>query len=170
MRMDTACSSLLGDVVSTIGELKLWNVVVDIQTRTADIEQYFLTDATAPGCVITSPDGVFGILSRKNFTAAISRPFGREVFMKRPVGELVQMIDVEPLVLDEGTSIAYALRLAMARSGEQCFEPLLVSRPDSVLGNTSASCSAARVVPFQVTGFSSRSLTNRSIFSSKSTS
>src|ERR1700692_476409 len=127
MRMDTACSSLLGDLVSTIGERKLWNVVVDIQTRTADIEQYFLTDATAPGCVITSPDGVFGILSRKNFTAAISRPFGREVFMKRPVGELVQMIDVEPLVLDEGTSIAYALRLAMARSGEQCVEPLLVS-------------------------------------------
>jgi diguanylate cyclase (GGDEF)-like protein len=120
-----------GDVISHIGGLKLWDSVVDIQTRTSDIEQYFLSNPTVPGCVIMSRDNVFGILSRKNFNAAISRPFGREVFMKRPVGELMKIIDIEPLVLDENTQIAHALRLAMARSGEQCFEPLLVKRPDS---------------------------------------
>ncbi|HVE21973.1 MAG TPA: EAL domain-containing protein [Acidocella sp.] len=120
-----------GDLISHIGALKLWEAVVDIQTRTSDVEQYFLADPAMPGCVILSQDRVFGVLSRKNFNAAISRPFGREVFMKRPVGELMKIIDVEPLILDESTTIAHALRLAMARSGEQCFEPLLVQRSDS---------------------------------------
>ena len=117
--------------MSHIGGLKLWDAVVDIQTRTSDIEQYFLSDPTLPGCVIMSDEGVFGVLSRKNFNAALSRPFGREVFMKRPVGELLKIIDVEPLILDEDTTIAQALRLAMARLGEQCFEPLAVKRPAS---------------------------------------
>jgi diguanylate cyclase (GGDEF)-like protein len=128
---DLVSDAPLGDVMSHIGGLKLWDSVVDIQTRTSDIEQYFLSDPTVPGCVIMSQNDVFGILSRKNFNAAISRPFGREVFMKRPVGELMKIIDVEPLILEESTQIAHALRLAMARSGEQCFEPLLVKRPDS---------------------------------------
>jgi diguanylate cyclase (GGDEF)-like protein len=128
---ETGSSASLGDIVSYIGELELWNSVVDIQTRTADIEQYFLSDPSVPGYVIMSQDRLFGVLSRKQFTAAISRPFGREVFMKRPVGELVKSIDVEPLTLDENTTIAQALRQAMARPGELCFEPLLVKRPDS---------------------------------------
>ncbi len=121
-----------GEVVSHIGGLKLWEAMVDIQTRTSDIEQYFLADPTVPGCVIMSQDNVFGVLSRKNFNAALSRPFGREVFMKRPVGELLKVMDVEPLIVGENTMIAHALRLAMARSGEQCFEPLLVKRPDAI--------------------------------------
>ncbi|HEY1858062.1 MAG TPA: EAL domain-containing protein [Acidocella sp.] len=131
MNEEAASATLLGDIVSHIGELKLWNSVVDIQTRTADIEQYFLSDPSVPGYVIMSQGGLFGVLSRKHFTAAISRPFGREVFMKRPVGELVKSIDVEPLTLDENATIAHALRLAMERPGELCFEPLLVKRPDS---------------------------------------
>jgi diguanylate cyclase (GGDEF)-like protein len=131
MRMNTTSFSRLGDVVSTIGGLKLWDAVVDIQTRASDIEQYFLSDPTVPGCVIMSQDSVLGVLSRKNFNAAISRPFGREVFMKRPVGEMMKTIDVEPLILGEHTTVAHALRLAMARPGEQCFEPLLVKRTDS---------------------------------------
>ena len=126
MNMDIVFSSALGEVVSCIGDLRLWDAMVDVRTRTADVEQYFLADATAPGCVIGSDGRVFGILSRKNFTAAISRPFGREMFMKRPVSELLRMIDVEPLTLDGSTSIAHALRLAMARPGELCFEPMLV--------------------------------------------
>jgi diguanylate cyclase (GGDEF)-like protein len=131
MTEQAAASAPSGDVVSHIGELKLWNAVVDIQTRTSDIEQHFLSEPTVPGFVIMSRDGLFGVLSRKHFTAAISRPFGREVFMKRPVGELVKIIDVEPLILDEDTTIAHALRLAMARPGELCFEPLLVKRAES---------------------------------------
>jgi diguanylate cyclase (GGDEF)-like protein len=131
MNEELVSDAPLGDVVSHIGGLKLCDSVVDVQTRTSDIEQYFLADQTVPGCVIMSQGNVFGVLSRKNFNAAISRPFGREVFMKRPVGELMKVIDVEPLILTEETQIAHALRLAMARSGEQCFEPLLVKRPDA---------------------------------------
>ena len=56
-----------------------------------------------------------------------------------------------------------------------CGEPptptQVVSRPDSVFGNTSAFVQrGARVVPLQVTGFSSRSFTKSSIFSSNSMS
>jgi diguanylate cyclase (GGDEF)-like protein len=128
---DAAFDAPSGSLVSHIRGLTAWDAVVDIQTRASDIEQYFLSDPTVPGCVIIFQDSVFGVLSRKNFNAAISRPFGREVFMKRPVGEMMKIIDVEPLILGGNTTVAHALRLAMARPGEQCFEPLLVKRTDS---------------------------------------
>jgi len=68
-----------------------------------------------------------GILSRRSLLAAISQPFGREVFIKRPVSEMIKSIDTAPLALPAVTPIATALKLAMARRDANRFEPLLVS-------------------------------------------
>jgi diguanylate cyclase (GGDEF)-like protein len=82
--------------------------------------------------MISKNGKVFGILSRKNLLAAISRPFGRDVFIKRSVIELEKMMDTSPLVLPHTTKIATALKEAMSRPGELCFEPLLVRDEHSI--------------------------------------
>jgi predicted signal transduction protein with EAL and GGDEF domain len=113
-------------IASSVGDLLFWNTTVELQIKTADVEQCFLADPTLPGVIITANRLVIGILSRENLMAAISRPFGRDVFIKRPVSELLKMIDTTPLVLPAGTPIAAALKSAMARPSERCFEPFLV--------------------------------------------
>jgi len=117
---------------TVVGELTLWDRTVDWQTRSADVETFFLDNRTLPACIITGNGQIFGVLSRKNLTAALSRPFGREVFIKRPVYLLADVIDTTPIILPASTSIAHALRLATSRAGETCYEPILIDTGASI--------------------------------------
>jgi diguanylate cyclase (GGDEF)-like protein len=109
-----------------IGELQLWNTVVTLDIRTSEIETYFLTDPTLPGVIVNQDGRPIGLLSRQSLFAAISRPFGREVFIKRPVNEMIKSIDTSPLILPADMPIAAALLQAMSRPDAMRFEPLLV--------------------------------------------
>lgn len=124
--MDAIIDTMSTQEADTIGELRLWNTAVELHIRTADVEQCFLTDPTLPATIVTASGQVICILSRKNFMTAISQPFGREVFIKRPLSELMKMMDTAPLILPAETPIAAALTQAMSRSYELRFEPLLV--------------------------------------------
>jgi hypothetical protein len=73
-----------------------------------------------------------GILSRRSLLNAISQPFGREVFIKRPIKEMVNKMDTAPLRVSAATSLAAALRQAMARVEELRFEPCLVEQGTGV--------------------------------------
>lgn len=118
---------LVLESATTAGELQLWNTVADLNAKAADVEQLFLADPSLPAIMIAGDGRVLGIFSRKNMMTAISRPFGRDVFIKRPIRELLNMIDTEPLTLPAHTPIATALQAALARPPEQMFEPLLVA-------------------------------------------
>jgi CBS domain-containing protein len=115
------------EATASVGQLKLWNLVVGLDVKAGDVEQAFLGDASLPGFIVVSDDRVFGILSRRTMLNAISQPFGREVFIKRPIREMAQKMDTAPLVLAADTPIPTALRLSMARNDELRFEPCLVS-------------------------------------------
>jgi diguanylate cyclase (GGDEF)-like protein len=119
-------------LAATLGELTLWDCSVDWQTRSSDVEQLFLDNRTLPAIVITGNSQIFGVLSRKNLTAALSRPFGREVFIKRPVHLLADVIDTAPVILPAATSIAQALREATSRAGDKCYEPVLVDTQSGI--------------------------------------
>jgi len=119
-------------LAATLEELTLWDCNVDWQTRSSDVEQFFLDNRTLPAIVITGKNQIFGVLSRKNLTAALSRPFGREVFIKRPVYLLADVIDTTPVILPAATSIAQALRQATSRAGDKCYEPVLVDTASGI--------------------------------------
>jgi diguanylate cyclase (GGDEF)-like protein len=118
-------------VASTVGELPSWDTLIDLETRTVDIEQFFLQNRDLPGCIIRENANIYGILSRKNLMVALSKPFGRDVFIKRPVGQLMATIDTKPLVLPAETMIAAALKQVMSRADEQRYEPVLVDCGDA---------------------------------------
>ena len=126
MGMSAILNTISARTASSVGDLQFWSTTVELQARTADVEQFFLADPTLPGVIITANSLVIGILSRENLLEAISRPFGRDVFIKRPVSELMKMIDTDPLVLPADASISTALKATMARPSERCFEPFLV--------------------------------------------
>jgi hypothetical protein len=121
-----------GDVPTRVGQLFLWNEVVSLGATAGSVEKQFLDDPTLPGFIVHAGGQVAGILSRRTLLTAISQPFGREVFIKRPLHELVKKLDYKPLVLEANTTIAAALRLAMARREEMRFEPCLVRTGETV--------------------------------------
>jgi signal transduction histidine kinase len=118
---------------STVGDLKLWSTVVDITTRTASVEQLFVGDRDLPACIVRAGMRLVGVLSRKNLLAMLSRPMGRDVYVKRPVEELLAAIDTAPLILPASTTIAAAVEAALSRPGERSYEPVLVEG-DAAIG------------------------------------
>ncbi len=109
-----------------VGQLTQWNEVVSIGDTAGSVEKRFLADTALPGFIVHAGGKVVGILSRRTLLTAISQPFGREVFIKRPLHELANYLDNKPLILESNTSIAAALRLAVGRRDEMRFEPCLV--------------------------------------------
>ncbi len=111
---------------STVGQLTLWDKVVGLDVRTGDVEQAFLSDPALPGFIVHDNRQLFGVLSRRALLTAIAQPFGREVFIKRPLRELAHKMDTSPLALKGATRIADALKQAVNRDDERRFEPVLV--------------------------------------------
>ena len=109
-----------------IGQLQSWDKAIDLDTRTGDVERNFLDDPALPGFIVRAGADVFGILSRRMLLSALSQPYGREVFIKRPLREMAQKIDTAPLMLSTTTPLAAALKFAMTRDDELRFEPFLV--------------------------------------------
>lgn len=109
-----------------IGQLQSWDKAIDLDTRTADVERAFLDTPALPGFIVRSGQEVFGILSRRMLFTAISQPYGREVFIKRPLREMAAKIDTAPLMLPTSTPLAAALKFAMTRDDELRFEPFLL--------------------------------------------
>ena len=109
-----------------IGQLPSWDNTIDLDTRTGDVERAFLDNSALPGFIVRSGAEIFGVLSRRMLFTAISQPYGREVFVKRPLREMAAKIDTAPLMLPTNTPLASALKFAMTRDDELRFEPFLL--------------------------------------------
>ncbi|HTU77173.1 MAG TPA: hypothetical protein VMF09_00280, partial [Solirubrobacteraceae bacterium] len=115
-----------------IGELHLWDSIVEQNARTGDVEQRFVADRDLPACVVTAGACILGVLSRKSLLGALSKPMGRDLYIKRPVSQLVSVMDTEPLILPAAMPIAAAVERALSRPGERSYEPVLVDRGASL--------------------------------------
>ena len=72
------------------------------------------------------------LISRHAFFKILSRQFGREIFLNRPLQELIASEMPETLIIDDQTDLATACRLALGRAEAKKFEPiLLVSSTDT---------------------------------------
>ncbi len=117
---------------TSVGQLKLWDKIVGLDVRTGDVEQEFLNNPALPGFIVHADRQIFGVVSRRMLLTAISQPFGREVFIKRPLQELAHKMDTRPLTLKGSTPIAEALKQSMRRDEEMRFEPVLVHTGTSI--------------------------------------
>ncbi len=130
----TLASAVQHPVAATVGELPMWEAIIDAHARTAEVEQYFLADRDLPACAVRVDGRILGVLSRKNLMAELSKPLGREIYIKRPVSQLLAAIDTEPLILSPETTIAEAVGHALSRQGERSYEPVLVDRGAAIPG------------------------------------
>jgi len=116
--------------IPTAGQLACHAAVVDAQVRTSSVAEQFERQPALPGVIVLQAGQVLGIVPRGRFLERLSHKFWPELFLPKPVSQVVEVLRTEPLLISEDCSIAEASSLAMQRAGDSVFEPLAVHRRD----------------------------------------
>ena len=111
---------------SRVAELSLWRSSIPASSLGVDVAAVFEEHAELPGMAIVGHDVQLTLISRQRFFKLMSSPFGRDVYLKRSLAVLAQSISERPLVLNGDCRIDTAASLALNRTFNQRFEPLIV--------------------------------------------
>lgn len=111
---------------STLEALWLYKVQVETIETGKGVGELLDTNPLLPGVIIVEGDNFLGMISRSLFWEYLSRPFGRSLFLKRPILALHHIIQQDMLILPKNTLIVDAARSALMRSPRERYEPILV--------------------------------------------
>jgi hypothetical protein len=102
----------------------------DFQVETShvgmEVAQTFQHNPLLPGVSLTEQGKFVGMISRRRFLEQMSRPYGLELFLKRPLYSLYRFAGAEVLMVKGSTQIVEAARLSLQRPAEALYEPIVV--------------------------------------------
>lgn len=111
---------------STIQELSLYDFQVESSRLGVEVAQTFQVNPLLPGVILTEQANFVGMISRRRFLEQMSRPYGLELFFKRPLYSLYRFASAEVLKLKGDMQIVEAARLSLERSPQMLYEPIVV--------------------------------------------
>lgn len=127
---------------ATLADLPNHDFQVSEKTLGQAVERHFKQHPELPGVMITANSQVVGMISRKQFYEWLSRPYGLETFLRRPIKSLWKMIadtegitNVEAflekyLVISANYSIDKAVKIALSRPASLAYEPIMIEWED----------------------------------------
>ncbi|MFB8788549.1 MAG: ATP-binding protein [Potamolinea sp.] len=111
---------------STLQDLSLSDFQVEASHPGKEVAQTFQANPLLPGVILTEQSQFAGMISRRRFLEQMSRPYGLELFLKRPLHSLYRFAGAEVLRLSGETQIVEAARLSLQRPAEALYEPIVV--------------------------------------------
>ena len=111
---------------STLKELLLYDFQVECSHLGKEVAETFQNNPLLPGVILTEQGKFVGMISRRRFLEQMSRPYGLELFLKRPLHSLYRFAGTEVLRLTGETQIVEAARLSLQRPAEILYEPMVV--------------------------------------------
>lgn len=111
---------------STLEALWLYKIQVETTETGRCVGELLDANPLLPGVIIVEGENFLGMISRSIFWEYLSRPFGRSLFLKRPILALHHIIHQDMLILPKNTTIVDAARSALMRSPKERYEPILV--------------------------------------------
>lgn len=127
---------------SSLAELPSHDFKVSLTTLGEVVAQEFKQHPELPGVMITANDQLMGMISRNQFFEWLSRPYGVDTFLRRPIQSMWRMITdtkgvldkqpiVEPyLILNVDCSIDKAVELALKRPAPIAYDPIVILGED----------------------------------------
>ncbi|NER83212.1 MAG: ATP-binding protein [Leptolyngbya sp. SIO1D8] len=112
---------------SRLEDLHLHHFVADASCSGQSVYQSFEEKPLLPGVVLMEGNKLVGIISRRRFLEAMSRAYGRELFLRRSLSVLYKFVPGDILHLLGNTLIIEAARQAIARPSELLYEPIVVT-------------------------------------------
>lgn len=118
---------------STIADLETYQYQVDADTLGQVVANEFQNHPDLPGVIIKEEEKVLGVISRRKFLEQMSQPYSIELYLRRPIAVLLEVMEIETLKLREDCAIDQAVREALSRSLNVLYEPILVEKEDESL-------------------------------------
>jgi signal transduction histidine kinase len=114
---------------STLGDLPNHDFQVFPNTPGHVIAQEFDRRPDLPGAIVSFAEGP-QLISRPAFLKLMSRPFGLDLYLHRPVQLLLRALDCPLLRLPASADIGDAGRLALSRRADAIYDPIVVVYPN----------------------------------------
>lgn len=111
---------------STLVDLPCHNFRVEASTLTQVVENEFLDHPELPGVFVTEKSAVMGVISRRKFFEQISQEYSRDIYLKRPIRVLVNVLEYQALKIPSNCNIEQAVIQALNRPPELLYEPIVV--------------------------------------------
>ncbi|MBD2202285.1 ATPase [Calothrix sp. FACHB-1219] len=111
---------------STLQELPLWSVYVEVSHPAKVINTVFEQQPLLPGIILTDNQEYVGMISRQRFFEHMSRPYSFALFAKRPTETLLKFLDLDVCLIAEETPIIEAIQIALQRPSQLAYEPIVV--------------------------------------------
>jgi len=111
---------------STLQELTLHYCCVEMEVPGGHLFECFEQEPLLPGVILAESGQFAGVISRQRFFERMSRPYSLELFVRRPIRILYEFVSTELLILPGNTPIPIASKLALERSLDLLYEPILV--------------------------------------------
>ena len=108
---------------------------VSQHSRNSIVAELFEKNPTLPGILVTcesadsSKSRLFGLIPRAPFLERLSHKFWPELFLPKSVESLTEILRLSPLIVNDDFPVEEASFLAMQRSADQVFEPIVLRRP-----------------------------------------
>ncbi|MEM1170597.1 MAG: ATP-binding protein [Cyanobacteria bacterium P01_H01_bin.35] len=127
---------------SCLADLPTHDFEIKITSLGKVVSEAFHEHLELPGVMITADDKIIGMISRMKFFEWLSRPYGLEVFLNRPIEVLWDImaksdknLDTEILItryllLSANCSIYEAAELALKRPSNFIYEPIVIAWPN----------------------------------------
>ncbi len=117
---------------STLAALKLYDFQIESSELGIEVAKAFERDALLPGVILTKNSQFIGMISRRRFLEYLLRPYGMELFLKRPIKTLHRLAQIENLILPVHTLIVLAAKQSLLRQPALSDEPLVIEIEPSV--------------------------------------
>lgn len=117
---------------SVVGDLPLHDAAIPPDTLIRSVTERMDHDPDLPGVIVRDSRRVI-LLSRERLHQWLSKPFGTDLFLNRPVTHLMRSSLLAGLTLPADTRIEEAVEAALQRSHTEVHEPLIVAFPNGAL-------------------------------------
>lgn len=111
---------------ATLATLPLHDFTMELNQRGADLSTAFQDNPLLPGVVLLRDGEYTGMISRRRFLEFMSRPYGLELFSKRPLEFLYTEANMDVLVMPGSVPVVNAMQTCLRRSMEVMYEPIVV--------------------------------------------
>ncbi|MCE1254694.1 MAG: diguanylate cyclase [Anaerolineae bacterium] len=114
----------------TVGELPNYDTCISPETPVKVVSDYLENQPGLPGVIIVEGGRCLAMLSRNVILESLSRPFGTELFLKRPIRYMLHNVQTTTYVLPAGKKIDEAVQIALSRPSRDMYEPFVIEFED----------------------------------------
>jgi hypothetical protein len=109
-----------------IGDLPLSEYTVSFGTPVERAANHLQANTLLPGVIILQGKRLLGVISRHRMFERLGRRYGVELFMGKPISDLLLELKTETFTLKHQLHINTAAKLALSRPQDFTYEPIIV--------------------------------------------